>query len=42
MPYEESVPEVIIANLREAARRIKATQNPMRSQALARDQNHRY
>jgi hypothetical protein len=37
---EESVLEEAIANLREAAQRIGATQNLMRSQGMTEDENY--
>jgi hypothetical protein len=38
---EESVPEEAIANLREAAQRIRATQNIMHSRAMTEEVNPR-
>ena len=41
MTNEESLLEEAIANLREAAQRIRATQNLMRAQGMAEDENYR-
>ena len=38
---EESVLEEAIANLREAAQRVRATQNLMHSQGMTQDVNYR-
>ena len=41
MPKEDSVLEEAIANLREAAQRIRATQNLMHSQGMTENVNYR-
>ena len=40
MPKEDSVLEEAIANLRDAAQRIRATQNLMHSQRMTQDANY--
>ena len=40
MPKEDSVLEEAIANLRDAAQRIRATQNLMHSQRMTQDVNY--